>query len=199
MEIHICPLRQLQPDELTKIAALHYDVLPSLLSDLGLPFIRRYYEIAHNDPSVVGFYALLDDELVGWAIGSPQPARLISRLGQQLVEFAGQLFHLVLTRPQLLWPSLHSVFSISGNFDLHPGEVELTYIGVSLAARGQGVGRALLEAFVEASRAAGYRSVVLSVLTDNDQAVALYTKAGFKVTRTFVEGRFERHRMELAF
>jgi len=47
------------------------------------------------------------------------------------------------------------------------------------------------------SRETRYRSVVLSVEKDNEPAIALYQKAGFKITKTFSEGRYERHRMEL--
>jgi ribosomal protein S18 acetylase RimI-like enzyme len=54
-----------------------------------------------------------------------------------------------------------------------------------------------LNAFVEASRAKGYRSVVLSVEEENLPAITLYEKAGFKVVKTFSEGRYQRHRMEL--
>ncbi len=82
---------------------------------------------------------------------------------------------------------------------MEPDALELTYIGVAADARGQGLGKALLAAFVEAGRQAGYRRVVLSVETDNPGALALYNKAGFQITRTFTEGHFERHRMELVF
>ena len=75
--------------------------------------------------------------------------------------------------------------------------IELTYIGVAPDQRGKGLGRDLLNAFIEASRVAGYRSVILSVEKENESAIALYEKAGFKVIRTFSEGRYKRHRMEL--
>jgi ribosomal protein S18 acetylase RimI-like enzyme len=89
-----------------------------------------------------------------------------------------------------------SVLSSSSDFALQPGQIELTYIGVAPEARGQGLGKTILAAFVDAARAAGYTSVVLSVETDNLAAIALYTKFGFKITKTFTEGRYYRHRME---
>jgi ribosomal protein S18 acetylase RimI-like enzyme len=39
--------------------------------------------------------------------------------------------------------------------------------------------------------------VVLSVERENAPAIALYEKAGFKLVKTFSEGRYRRHRMEL--
>ena len=94
---------------------------------------------------------------------------------------------------------VQSALSASDANVLHPGQLELTYIGVAPAARRRGLGKGLLAAFLEASRAAGYVAVALSVETDNPAAIALYTNGGFHITRTFHEGHFERHRMELVF
>jgi ribosomal protein S18 acetylase RimI-like enzyme len=55
----------------------------------------------------------------------------------------------------------------------------------------------LLHKFVEESRSKGYHSVVLSVEAENRTALALYEKSGFKIVKTFSEGRYQRHRMEL--
>ena len=75
--------------------------------------------------------------------------------------------------------------------------MELTYIGVAPNQRSKGLGGELLNAFIQASRLKGCHSVVLSVETENALAIALYEKAGFKITKTFSEGRYQRHRMEL--
>ena len=77
------------------------------------------------------------------------------------------------------------------------GAIELTYIGVAPNQRNKGLGRKLLDAFIEASRSSGYHSVVLSVEMENAPAIALYEKAGFKIIQSFSEGRYKRHRLEL--
>jgi ribosomal protein S18 acetylase RimI-like enzyme len=89
-----------------------------------------------------------------------------------------------------------SLLSASAANTLQPGQIELTYIGVAPQARGQGLGKSILTAFVATARAARYTSVALSVETDNSAALALYTKFGFAITHTFTEGRYHRHRME---
>jgi ribosomal protein S18 acetylase RimI-like enzyme len=137
--------------------------------------------------------------VLGWAAGSPHPDELNARLRQPLPWFAGQILRLAFTHPGVLAQLAVSVLSAPGQMGAEPGAIELTYIGVAASARGQGLGKALLAAFVDAARAAGHRSVTLSVETDNPAAVALYTKNGFQITRTFKEGRFERHRMKLVF
>ena len=55
---------------------------------------------------------------------------------------------------------------------------------VSRAARGQGVGSALLEAIVTEARARGYPAVRLDVVDTNWRAKALYERQGFVVART---------------
>ena len=200
MNFTLTPLSQLDPPGLTRLAALHQPVMRTLLSDLGLPVVRRYYEVCQQDSSVVGFCAISSSgEIIGWAVGSSHPGEVNARLRAPLTWFAGQMLRLAFTRPVILTQLAQSVLFASNVNLIQPGQIELTYIGVAPPARGQGLGRALLAAFVDASRIAGYHSVALSVEIDNPEAIALYSKAGFKIIKNFQEGRFVRHRMELAF
>lgn len=59
------------------------------------------------------------------------------------------------------------------------GEVELISMWVSPAARGRGVGEALIETVVAWAVARGASRVALDVRRDNHHAVALYTRSGF--------------------
>ncbi len=201
-------ISQLDSPNLVRLAVLHQSVMHTLLSDLGLPVVRRYYEVCQHDSSVIGLCAIsATGQFLGWAIGSPHPDAINASLRQPLAWFATQMLRLAVTRPgallQLAQSALHLhlpqvQMSTSDANVLRPGQIELTYIGVAESARGRGLGKALLAAFVEASRAAGYSSVALSVETDNPAAFALYTGASFRVKKSFREGRFERHRMELS-
>jgi ribosomal protein S18 acetylase RimI-like enzyme len=198
------PLTQLPPDQLPALAALHSATMPTLLADLGQPFVLRYYQLAQTDPAVIGLCALGDlipnsqfpIPSLGYILGSPDPSALNARLRQPLTWFAGQMFRLAFTRPGVLLQLVQSVLTASPANALRPGQIELTYIGVAPEARGKGLGQSLLTAFIEAARAAGYTSVALSVETDNPAALALYTKFGFQITQTFTEGHYHRHRME---
>ena len=51
---------------------------------------------------------------------------------------------------------------------------------VDEAARGRGVGRALLEALVPASEAAGVWTLLAGVLAENAASLALHERAGFR-------------------
>jgi ribosomal protein S18 acetylase RimI-like enzyme len=130
-------------------------------------------------------------------MGSPHPDRINAQLRSPLTWFVLQVFRLMVTRPSVLWQLISSVLSASSQAELKSDAVELTYIGVAPDQRGRGSGKKLLNAFIEASRSKGYHSVILSVEKENLPAVSLYEKAGFKIVKTFSEGRYQRHRMEL--
>ena len=192
----IIPLSQLTEKQVGDLAGLHHAVMHSLLTDLGLPVLERYYQLAYRDQSVTGFAAISETgNLLGWAIGSARPDQLNGRLREAPLWFLFQMLRVLITRPGILtqiWASLRTAA-----VPLPAGAIELTYIGVLPSIRKRGLGRDLLQAFIQAARAAGYQAVILSVEVENTNAIALYTKAGFAITDTFNEGSFHRHRMEL--
>ncbi|MDO1530017.1 GNAT family N-acetyltransferase [Fulvimonas sp. R45] len=58
----------------------------------------------------------------------------------------------------------------------------LAHLGVSPALRGQGIGRALIEALIRRGEQAGRRRMVLDVAVSNPRAQALYGRLGFAVS-----------------
>jgi ribosomal protein S18 acetylase RimI-like enzyme len=197
MDGRLIEFSQLTDNDVKRLSILHHSVMHSLLSDLGLPLVWRYYQIAKADSKVIGLCALsASGEVLGWAMGSPHPDRINAGLRSPLGWFLIQLLRVTLTHPAVLWQLILSILSTRQE-ELKNGAVELTYIGVSSPQRGQGLGKKLLDAFIEASRAHGYHSIVLSVEKENLSAVSLYETTGFKIVKTFSEGRYQRHRMEL--
>ena len=198
MDDRLVQFSQLTHEDLKRLAVLHHSVMHTLLSDLGLPIVWRFYQIAQRDSRTIGLCARSDaGKILGWAMGSPHPDRITAGLRSPLGWFLFQMLRVTLTRPAVLWQLVTSVLSASNQAALRKDAIELTYIGVSSDQRGKGVGKKVLNAFIEASRKNGYRSVVLSVEKENSPAIALYEKAGFRIVKTFSEGRYQRHRMEL--
>jgi ribosomal protein S18 acetylase RimI-like enzyme len=199
MDDRLVEFSHLTSEDLKRLAVLHHAVMHTLLSDLGLPLVLRYYQIAQADPKVIGLCAISPTgTALGWAMGSPHPDRINAQLRSPLTWFVLQMLRVMFTRPAVLWQLASSVLSGSKQDAIRNGAIELTYIGVSSAQRGQGLGKKLLHAFIEASRLNGYRSVVLSVEKENLPAIQLYANAGFRIVKTFSEGHYQRHRMELA-
>jgi ribosomal protein S18 acetylase RimI-like enzyme len=69
-------------------------------------------------------------------------------------------------------------------------------MGVVKAHRGQGIGRALLAATLEAARAKGFKRIELAVRVDNESAKKLYDRSGFAVEGVyrrymFVDGEYK--------
>ncbi|HET9914855.1 MAG TPA: N-acetyltransferase [Anaerolineales bacterium] len=189
-------LSQLDDDGLRQLSNLHRSVMHTLLSDLGLPIVLKYYQAARSDSSILGICALTpSNEIVGWSVGSPDPAAINSKLSQPLTWFLTQMLRVAVTRPLVFGQLISSVFAAAT--EMEKDAIELTYIGVDSNHQGKGLGQALLNKFVEESRSKGYHSVVLSVEAENKTALALYEKSGFKIVRTFSEGHYQRHRMEL--
>ena len=103
MQYKIVPLTELRDEGIRDLAALHLSVMPTLLSDLGLPMVLRYYQVAQNDPSVIGFCTLSPSgELLGWAVGSPHPEKINSSLRRPFAWFLFQMLRLAFTRPLVL-------------------------------------------------------------------------------------------------
>lgn len=189
-------LSELGDNDLKQLAGVHHAVMHTLLSDLGLPVVLKYYQIARSEFSVLGICALTSsNKLIGWSVGSPDPAGINSKLRQPPTWFMTQMLGLAVMHPLVFTQLISSVFSSSA--EMEKDAIELTYIGVAASHQGKGLGKILLNKFIEQSRLKGYHSVVLSVEAENKAALALYEKFGFKIIRTFSEGRYQRHRMEL--
>lgn len=191
----LIPLADLSDAQLDRLADLHVETMRTLLSDLGVPFVHRYYEVARRDTSCIGLCAVDGGELRGYAAGTSEPSRLFAGLRSPAHWFAWQLIRLAAIRPAVVTQLATSVM-LSSRHAVPPGAIELTYIGVAPVARGAGLGGRLLAEFRRAAQDAGHTTVVLSVEADNAPAIALYEKAGFRIVDTFREGRFARHRME---
>jgi ribosomal protein S18 acetylase RimI-like enzyme len=196
MDDTILPFSRLTDDQVRDLARLHHRAMHSLLTDLGLPFLEHYYHLARADSSVVGVCAVgAGGSLSGWAVGSPQPSQLNGRLTEAKGWFVVQILRVLFTNPKAIWQA--SISSRSASVPMKEGALELTYIGVDKSARRRGLGRELLNAFIEVAREKKFTFIELSVEADNAAAIAMYTRAGFRIARSFKEGAFDRHRMEL--
>lgn len=198
MKYALHPFRQIDPEMLQAVARLHQSTMHVLLTDLGYPFVLKYFQTASRDPDVIGFYALSKgSELKGFVVGSPRPGDINSELTKPIKWFLGQCISLLFTRPGVLFQAMISMLSLSRQTERTPYAIELVYVSVDPTARGYGLGRTLLQAFHEAGRAAGYERVRASQELDNQASIGLFASLGYRVIRKFREGRYHRQRLEL--
>ncbi len=191
-------LKNLDPTRLDQLSTLHFQVMKTLLSELGIIFVRKYYDVVQNENGIIGICALSEQgKIIGWVIGSKDPAALNSKLRQPLSWFFAQILLTAIKHPFVLLELGRSVITTSESNKLDVSQCELTYIGVSPASQGRGLGKELISRFIERAKQSGYNSIALSVETDNLAAISLYSKCEFQITKTFQEGRFHRHRMVL--
>ena len=83
----------------------------------------------------------------------------------------------------------------TSRYNYRRGCAQVLSIAVRAGARGKGVGRMLLESGCEYLRSTGAREVKLEVRPDNEAALALYRRAGFKRLGTLRDTRGPWHVM----
>jgi len=198
MEYTILPIKQASPEMLSRLAHLHHRADHGLLSDLGYPFVRRYFDAVISDARVLGFYALSEDgELIGYTVGSPDPAALTLQLTRPRIWFLLQVLKVLFTKPTAFFQLLVSSIKVQGQMKDEEDAIESIYLTVDPKFRGHGMGRIIQQALIKAAREAGYRRILGSIQTWNKASLAVTTANGFKVKDTFREGKYMRYRVEL--
>lgn len=198
MSYTLHPLRDIDPALLAPLAKLHEKALHGLLSEMGYPFVYRYFQLCIEDPSVIGFYALSEaGDLIGYVNGTPKPGELNSRMTRPLTWFAAQCLRLLFIRPRALWQAVVSSLTVSKQMAEDPDAIEVVYMSVDPKARGQGLGRILMQDFHDAAREAGYKRVTGSQELDNKVGIDLLASMGYRVKYVFREGGYDRQRIEL--
>jgi GNAT superfamily N-acetyltransferase len=197
MSYTIYPFKQVLPEQLPEIAQLHLDD-HGLLTQLGYPFVLRYFEIAWKEPSVIGVIAKDDQtgKLIGYNIASPEPAALTSQLTDGKTWFIKEILKVIFTRPSAFIQLLVSSLTIKTQMEDEPNAIESLYLTIDENYRGQKVGRTLQLGLFEEARRAGYKRIVGSIETWNEASIKMCQSNGFVIKKTFREGKFIRHRIE---
>ncbi len=197
MSYTIYPLKELKSEQLPQIARLHLDD-HGLLTQLGYPFVLRYFEIVLKDPHVVGVIAVDDQtgKLIGYNIASSEPSALTSQLTNDKVWFMREILKVIFTHPSAFIQLIVSSLTIQSQMENEPGAIESLYLTIDENYRGQKVGRTLQQGLFEEARKAGYQRIVGSIETWNEASIKMCQSNGFVIKKTFREGKFIRHRIE---
>jgi GNAT superfamily N-acetyltransferase len=197
MSYTIYPFKELKPEQLPEIARLHLGD-HGLLTQLGYPFVLRYFEIVLQDKCVVGVIAKDDQsgKIIGYNIASPEPASLTSQLINDKSWFIKEIIKVLLTHPSAFIQLIVSSFTIKSQMEEEADAIESLYLTIDENYRGQKVGRTLQQGLFEEARKAGYKRIVGSIETWNEASIKMCQSNGFVIKKTFREGKFIRHRIE---
>lgn len=92
--------------------------------------------------------------------------------------------YLVALAPTVGPIGVDAVAKIVGYGGIAVGDIaEVMTVGVTAAAQGRGIGRALVEALVDIAESAGVNQTFLEVRVDNAAAISLYRSLGFTDVR----------------
>lgn len=192
-------IERLTPADADAVAALHEAALRGLLTRLGPTAIRAYYRAAATSPFATGYVTLGDQGVEGFVLGSVAPAALRRDvLARAPVRMLVGVVIGVLRRPANVRWLVQSFGGPGSGYDATCAE--LTYLAVSPARRGRGVGRELVRAFSAAMHDAGHTRFELSVDRDNPDAGRFYERLGFARVGEYEEfgQRHVRYRLTLA-
>ncbi|MBK8616064.1 MAG: GNAT family N-acetyltransferase [Anaerolineales bacterium] len=197
MKYTIHNLHEIAPELLPKLAEIHMGD-HGLLSELGYPFVERYFEIVYKNKQVVAVYAQNDEtgELIGYNIAAPEPAALTGQLTSDRAWFIKQIIKAAFTRPLAIVQLVVSSLTIRTQMQNEADAIESLYLTINPNYRGMGMGGTLQRGLFEAVRAAGYKRIVGSVEISNQASLKMCLSNGFTITKTFREGKYTRHRIE---
>lgn len=162
------------------------------LTFLGPAFLTELYSGILADPSGIAFVAQDNGQIVGFVAGAGQPAGFYARLlRKRWWRFGLASLKPVLRDPRIV-PRLLRALTMPGQSRAAVGEATLMSIAVLPERQGQGIGQALVRAFLREAAQRGLNKVNLT--TDrvaNDAANIFYQRLGFVCRRHFVtpEGR----------
>ena len=186
-------LRQMTNNDIPVVVDVHRQGFTGFfLTFLGPTFLREFYTAALFDPSGINFVVERQDGVIGFIVGTEQPAGFYRRLlRQRWWRFGVASIPSLLRRPAIL-PRLLRAFAAPSAATQIAKCGTLMSIAVLPNTQSSGVGKMLVQAFLQEATRRGLHQVDLTTDRDhNESANHFYRKLGFVCVRSFVtpEGR----------
>lgn len=186
-------IRAMEARDLPSIVRVHLASFQGFfLTFLGPAFLMELYSGILADPSGIAFVSEDGGQVVGFVAGASESAGLYARLlRQRWWRFAIASLSPVLRNPRIV-PRLLRAFKMPKQARAAGSEGTLMSIAVLPERQGQGIGQALVRAFLTEAARRGLSKVNLTTdKVDNDAANLFYQRLGFVCIRHFTtpEGR----------
>jgi colanic acid biosynthesis glycosyl transferase WcaI len=184
-------VRQATTVDIASIACVHADAFPGFfLTLLGPSFLRAYYRAVLQFVGGYLFVAEENEQIVGFVAGFLTPEQFYGGLKQTPCRFVLPLLTGLARRPWLAGRLASRVWSVAIRGRRPAGgeakcvRVELSSLAVHPSLQGRGIGRRLMNTFVEAVK--DTPANLVSLTTDahgNDGVNSFYERVGFKLAR----------------
>ena len=186
----LADIRRAESSDLQEIAAIHRSAFGnSFLSNLGSEFLERYYSMILGYKDGILLVAPGSGRTEGFVAGFLKPAsfyRQMWRPNWQSPSLIGPTFRAVLRQPSLIGRVIYHARRLGKPIERCSAACELSSIAVRPEAGKKGVGRALVQAFLDGAWARDSHYVYLTTDAEgNDAANHLYGRLGFQLGRQF--------------
>jgi glycosyltransferase involved in cell wall biosynthesis/ribosomal protein S18 acetylase RimI-like enzyme len=176
--------------DLSAIVAIHQKAFNQyFLTRMGAAFLRRYYELVLHYHAGIVLVGERHGVVSGFVCGFADPAEFYRSMWRNRLAFALPAITALLRNPSLGANMVNAVRRLQCSASEGPHlSCELSSIAVAPEASGKGLGKTLLQAFLDHSWARQAQCVYLT--TDahgNEAANELYREIGFQQSRCFLQ------------
>jgi ribosomal protein S18 acetylase RimI-like enzyme len=183
-------IRQATAEDLPGIVTIHQKAFSNFfLTRLGNEFLRRYYALVLDYGGGVVLVSERCSVLEGFVCGFVEPPEFYRLMWCNKRTFAPPALSALVRHPSLATSMLYGVQWVQSSASKGPARsCELSSIAVAPEAGGNGVGRALVHAFVAWASSMDAQCVYLTTdADDNEPANELYRQVGFQHTQRFLQ------------
>jgi len=178
-------IRAMRVSDLMAVVKIHKIAFPDFfMTQMGTEFLQLYYRICIEFPFALNLVCEEDtNELLGFVVGFAQPTEFYAVLSKSRRQAFFPIIMALLRRPKLISRLLHNLKRIN-KLESVWGDVELASIAVGRS--GVGVGRKLLQAFLNDAADKQHKIVYLTTdAVSNDSANRFYDQNNFLRIETF--------------
>ena len=194
---HLCEIgrrsglvRKATVGDLPRIVTIHQEAFRQFfLTRLGGRFLREYYDLVLNYPAGIMLVSEGPRGVEGFACGFADPAEFYQLMWRNKRSFVLPVFSALLRHPSLTCKVLSGVQRIQTPASEWPARsCELSSIAVAPEISSNGLGKALMKAFLAHAQSMDAQCVYLTTDADgNDAANAFYRNVGFQHARRFLQ------------
>ncbi|HCS61362.1 MAG TPA: hypothetical protein DIW46_08205 [Microbacterium sp.] len=181
-------VNEIAPNEVSRVVALHRQAFPDFfLSRLGAPFLAEFYRGFIGDPTaIVAVERDAAGAAIGIAVGTIQPDSFFRRLlKKRLLGFLLASARAAIRDPRTI-PRLLGAVRYRGDVPDALSGALLSSINVDPVVQGTGVGRRLLQSWIERAREMGVQRAFLTTdAVDNQRTNDFYATSGWVLHDVF--------------